>query len=337
MAARVRGWATPETVRDKVRRRWDDGTLLRSYAVGDHPEPVEVSLSGPRATEIAARLGEVQDWAAALAAGGRDGTRYELRFKSVGGRTVGRNEIPTHAVVTRFDQAWNLLGVRAEVAAFEQMMAAAPDERVRQWLLAKPLSALRYADEWPAMLAAYAWLDASRGSGRYLRQIDAPGVDTKLVESRRSALAAMLGVSGQAGEFLTELGLRAKPEYVRMRFASSVAPLPLTELQVRAEEIDDLSVTFARAVVVENEITYLTIPVPSDGIVIWGKVRSGPPQALVEPGARRNRLLGRPRHVRVRDPAPAAVVLSSDPVVPHGLRHAARPSRPLGQRGQAGQ
>ena len=271
MATTGRQWATPDAVRDRVRRRWDDGTLLRTFVRGETLNPVEVPLGGPRASEIGDRLGEVQDWVAELERGGRDGARYELRYKEIGGRTFGRNRVPTHAVVSGLEQAWTLLGVRDEVAAFEKMVAAAPDERVHDWLLARPLVALGHADEWPTLLAAYRWLESARGSGRYLRQIDAPGVDTKFVEARRSVLAAMLGVSGQSASFLTDLGLRTKPEYVRIRFAESTAPVHVSEVSVRVDELDGLGMSFASAVVVENEITYLTLPVPDEGVVIWGR------------------------------------------------------------------
>lgn len=286
MAARARRWATPEAVRDKVRKRWADGTLLRSFAQAraasdaaasdadgssERFAPIEVPLGGPKASELGERLGEVQDWVAALEAGGRDGARYTLRYADIGGRRFGRNRLPTHAVISDFDQAWALLGVRSQVAAFERMLAVAPDEPVRDWLLARPAPALDYAGEWPQILAAYRWLDAARGSGRYLRQIDVPGVDTKVVESHRTVLAGLLGVSRPAGLFLHELGLRTKPEYVRFRVADGLAPVPVSELSVRVEELDDLGMSFETAVIVENEITYLTLPVPAGGVVIWGK------------------------------------------------------------------
>lgn len=270
--ARVgRAWATSATVRDKVRKRWDDGTLLRAVASGGALEPIEVPLGGPRASELGDRLGEVQDWIADLESGRRGGARFDLRYKQIGGRAFGKNAIPSHAVVSSFDQAWALLDVRPQVRQFQEMLSSAPDDRVAQWLLAAPVTALSHAGDWPALIAAFGWLDASRRSGRYLRQIDAPGVDTKLVESRRSVLASMLGVSGQATGFLTDLGLSVKPEYVRMRLASGVASLSVSELSVRVSELESLPVDFTRAVVVENEITYLTIPVPGDGIVIWGR------------------------------------------------------------------
>lgn len=266
-----RQWATPDTVRAKVRRRWDDGTLLRAVARGEQIEAIQVPLAGPGPSELGDRLGEVQDWAAALEDGSRAGERYTLQYKEVGGRKFGRNRLPSHAVVESVEQAWRLLGVRGQVADFQTMLAAAPDSAVRDWLLRTPVAALAHAHEWSQILDAYRWLDDARGSGRYLRQIDAPGVDTKFVESHRTVLADLLGVSRQSAGFLTDLGLRTKPEYVRIRLAASVAPLPVSEMSVRVEELDDLNLAVATAVVVENEITYLTLPVPAGGVLIWGQ------------------------------------------------------------------
>lgn len=266
-----RRWATPDTVRAKVRRRWDDGTLLGAFGRGEPFEALEIPLAGPRTAELGERLGEVQDWAAAIEDGSRAGERYTVRYKEVGGRRFGRNRIPSHAVVERFEQAWRLLGVGGQVTEFRAMLAAAPDPAVRDWLLRSPVPALSHAGDWSQLLAAYRWLDAARGSDRYLRQIDAPGVDTKFVEGHRPVLAELLGVSRQAGGFLTDLGLRGKPEYVRLRPSRSAAPVPVSELSVRADELDDLEWAVSDAVVVENEITYLTLPVPVGGVLIWGK------------------------------------------------------------------
>lgn len=163
-AGAARRWGTPAEIRDKLRRRWGDGSLLRTHARGEPFAPVEIALRAPGASQIGERLGEVQDWIADLEAGSHGGTRYELRYKAVGGRRFGRNQIPTHAVVTGFEQAWFLLGVRGDVASFDQMLAAAPDPRVREWLIGSPLLALDHAPEWPQILAAYRWLDEARGA-----------------------------------------------------------------------------------------------------------------------------------------------------------------------------
>lgn len=266
-------WTTPADIVAKVRRLWDDGSLLRAYAEGLPFVPIEVPLRGPKPSQVGDDIGAVREWIAALDAGRRDDSRYTLEWQSIGGRQIGRNRIPVRAVVSSFEQAWALLGVAATVRRFDELLALADGQPlVRAWVIANPHRALELFDEVPRLIAAYVWLDAHRGSQVYLREISAPGVDTKFAEKYRAVLASMLGVSSTAGGFLADLGLRSKPGLVRLRPAPSLGlPSSLTEIAVRCHELAQLSVEPRVAIVVENEISYLSVDVPDDGIVCWGR------------------------------------------------------------------
>jgi hypothetical protein len=254
-----------------VRKRWDDGSLLRAYATGQTFPVIEVPLRGPRVSEIGANLGAVQDWSADLEAGAKDGRCYSLEFTAVGGRLIGRNRLPHRVVVSSYIQAWALLGVAAEVHRYDEILQlTAIEPVVRAWVTAQPLKALDLRTEWPQLLSAYRWLDDHRGTGRYLREITAPGVDTKLVERHRGVLAALLGVSTASSAFLLDLGLTARPELLRFRTHPGVLG-PLTDQTVRVDELRTAATTVRSAVIVENEITFLSMPVPTHGIVLWGK------------------------------------------------------------------
>ena len=273
VVAKSAAWSTPDDIAAKVRRRWDDGSLLRAYAGGEIFEPIEVPLRGPGPAQIAENLDAARNWVARLDNGRREDTRYALVWSSIGGRQVGRNQVPSRAIVSSFDQAWGLLGVAREVRRFEEILTVVgPEPAVGSWVMDQPHRALQLHGDLPALVAAYRWLDQHRGSQRYLREISAPGVDTKFAERHRAVLAAILGVPSTSLGFLAGLGLRAKPELVRVRPAASLGlPAPLTELAVRANELAELALEPARAIVIENEITYLSVPVPDDGVVIWGK------------------------------------------------------------------
>lgn len=266
-------WTTSDDVALKVRRRWNDGTLLRSLADGAPFPVIEVPLRSPKAAEIGDSLDKVRDWVSGLDAGRRADARYALEWAPIGGRHFGRNQVPSRAVVSSYAQVWALLGVTQEVRRFERILDLTSDiAPIRSWLLAHPHQALELGDEWERLLVAYTWLDANRGSGRYVREISAPGVDTKFAERHRQVLAGMLGVSGTAAGFLTGLGLGTKPELVRLRVCPSLGlPEPLTELAVRANELAELTLEPEVALVVENEVTYLSVDVPDGGVVIWGK------------------------------------------------------------------
>ncbi len=268
-----RRWTVPDDVTARVRRRWEDGSLLRAYATGAALEPIEVPLRGPTPSQIGEDLGAARDWVTTLDAGRRDDRRYTLQWQTVGGRHVGRNLLPTRAVVSSFEQAWTLLGATTSVRRFEEILdLAAGRPAIRSWIVDNPLRAIELAPEMPRLIAAYTWLDEHRRSDRYLREISAPGVDTKFAERYRSVLAAMLGVPSTASGFLSGLGLHGKPEFVRLRPSSSLGlPAPLTEISVRADELAQLELQPHTALVIENEITYLSVDIPDDGVVLWGK------------------------------------------------------------------
>ena len=260
------GWTTAADIRSRVRRRWDDGSLLRAFAQGGAFTEIEIPLRRPRPSEIGDDLGRVQTWVAGLEAGHRRNTHYQLIYAPVGGWHIGRNELPTRAVVTTFDQAWALLEVAGQVAAYDAILALTATEPVaHDWVVAQPLRALALKAEWPALLAAHRWLCSERGSHRYLREISAPGVDTKFVERHRTTLAQLSGVPATGTGFLAALGLRAKPESVRLRFDPALGVAPgFTEATVQLEELAARDVRAWTTVILENEITFLTMPVPAN-------------------------------------------------------------------------
>lgn len=268
------GWTTPDDIAARVRRRWDDGSLLRAYANGDPFQPIEVPLRGPKPSQVGDDIAAAREWVAALDAGRRNDTRYALHWQKIGGRQIGRNLLPIRSVVSSIEQACALLGVTTMVRRFDELLALADQHpRVRDWIVGHPHRALELEHEMPQLIAAYVWLDGHRQSQRYLREISAPGVDTKFAERHRPVLAAMLSVSASAAGFLADLGLKRKPGLVRLRPSPSLGfPRPtLTELAARSEELAQLTVEPRVAVIVENEISYLSVDVPEDGIVFWGK------------------------------------------------------------------
>ncbi|MBW0091314.1 TerD family protein, partial [Pseudonocardia sp. KRD-188] len=102
--------------------------------------------------------------------------------------------MPTERAVVLFDfyrrdATWR---VRAVGQGYDDGLAGLGRGFVRRWVTDHPLRSLRTAHEWAPLLAAYRWLDQARGSGRHLREITAPGVDTKFVERHRDLLAALL-------------------------------------------------------------------------------------------------------------------------------------------------
>ena len=335
-------WTTSADVETKVRRRWASGALLRAHTLGEPFEAIRVTLRTPAAADLSERLEEIRRWAADLERRSDNGRRFELESKVVGGRTIGRSTLPGRAIVRSYEQAWRLLGVREDVRRFDGVLAAtAGRPAVTDWVVAHPLRAVSLAEEWPSILTALESLDWNAGTGLYLRQVDAPGVDTKFIERHRGVLAALLAVRTSAQGFVTDLGFAAKPPRVRLRFDPDTLrlPAPLTEAELRTDELAELPVEIAQALIVENEVTYLSVPDSSRRCrPLRARIRrlAGglAPVAAVGRCPRRCELLGRHRHARVPDPEPRALPPPRRALSTDGPRHPAAPRGAMGPRGQ---
>lgn len=284
----ARPWTRPADVRAWLDKKWRSGALLTAFAEGQDWEPLGVPLRGPAPGEIAGRLAEVREWAAGWARAGRGPLRVE--YKKVGGRQVGANLIPGRAWIDGYDQAWQLLGVHAEVRRFRSLRDATAEgcPRLVPWLARRPMQLLKLADRWEKLLATVRWIDERQSPGMYLRQVDVPGVDTKFIEQHRGVLAELLDVQlapgridADATDFAGRYQFRRKPAYVRFRspvpcggFARGAVPPwsapAFTELTVRADELAAPPPEAKRAYVIENEITYLAFPLPGGAIVLFG-------------------------------------------------------------------
>lgn len=265
-------WTTPAGIVAAVRRRWDDGSLLRAFATGDPCPPIEVPLRGPGAADLGVHYDRARAWADGIRAASHNDRAYRVVTGRIGGRLAGATEVPVRAVVDTYDRAWRVLDTATEAVIFNTLVEAARTvPEAREWALRSPVAAVALAAEWPTLLAALQWLGENRDSGLYLRQVTAHGVDTKFVERHRSVLAAMLGVPVRG--FASALGYATRPATVRLRFAPGVLAMPsgLSEAVLRTDELRRLLVRPRRALIVENEITYLSVPVPDGGVVLWGK------------------------------------------------------------------
>jgi hypothetical protein len=266
-------WTRPADVRAAVMKRWDSGALLRRFAAGEGWEPLGLPIRGPSARQIGEHLAQARQWAAewAEAAGGP----LRVEYKQVGGRHFGANSIPARAWLDSYDDTWALLRVGAQVHCLDGLVEAARGTCLIPWLTGHPMRALRLADDWDRLLATVAWIERRQVPGMYLRQVDAPGVDTKFIERHRGVLAELLDaqldpsrVAADAPDFAGRYGFLRRPAYVRFRVAGAFRGF--SELSARAEEFTTAPPGIRRAYMIENEITYLAFPVPTAAMVVFG-------------------------------------------------------------------
>jgi hypothetical protein len=247
--------------------------LLARFAAGHDWEPLSIPIRGPSASQLGERLTEVRQWAAEWAEAARGPLRVE--YRQLGGRHFGVNSIPCRAWLDGYEDAWALLRVGPEVRRLTELIEAARGTRLVPWVTGHPMRALRLAGAWDKLLATVRWIEQRQGPGMYLRQIDVPGVDTKFVERHKGVLSEFLDaqlepsrVDAAAPDFAVRYGFLRRPGYVRFRAAGGFRGF--SELSVRTHEFTAAPDGVTRAYVIENEITYLALPVPAAAMAIFG-------------------------------------------------------------------
>ncbi|NNG25864.1 DUF3322 domain-containing protein [Telluria aromaticivorans] len=282
---RTARWTTPEDIVASTRQLWDSGALLRARFEGAALFPYELRLRQPGVADMGEQFEAVRAWIGALAVGDRErrGYGYDLVWRAVNHRQLGRNNIPVAAVIPSVEDALRMIGRAADARLFDRLAGATLEAfpALRAWLGSQPLKLLDHADAWERVLAVLHWFVAHPLPGIYLRQLDIEGVDTKFIESRRGLLTelldqvlpagAMLANTSGVGQFETRFGLVSKPALIRFRMLDPGHFIGgLSDLTVPVAQFATLDTRVERVFVTENEVNALAFPPVRSGMVVFG-------------------------------------------------------------------
>jgi hypothetical protein len=280
------GWTSFADLIARLQRLWDSGRVLKRYAAGEPWLPLSFPVRGPKADEVMDRLDEVNRWWERLrreCAGTTHRPALRIETKIIGGRRVGRNELPARVWVDSYEQFFGLVRVTASVRRLDALLAQTREQvpGLIEWAAAHPHRVLDHEGVWSRVLATVAWIARQSSPGLYVRQIDVAGVDTKFIEAYRLLFSDLLETvlppervddRYPRSDFAGRFGFRRRPDYTRFRFlAPHPAALPgLSELALRTDELASLDLGLGHVVIVENEISYLALPDLPDTLAIFG-------------------------------------------------------------------
>jgi hypothetical protein len=306
----ARAWSTPTSITERLQHDWDSGKIpeevvraaaagvLRQEAGSEEPRegfPLRIPIRGPATRELGEAFDEARRWIAALAeAEGTPG--FQLEWRDFNHRQLGQNRVPAAAVFKSLDDILACAGKRREAARLSAVCLSVLDRypSLLPWLLRRPLEALEREREWPAMLATLDWFRLHPRSGRYLRQVDAPGVHSKFVEGRRGIFSELLDLvlepdaiesdAKGSGSFVRRYGLLDKPVLVRLRSldegtaiyvnSPKTPAMAVTEIALRQYEFATLfspgESPFEEMFITENEVNYLSFPTRNKAAVVLG-------------------------------------------------------------------
>jgi hypothetical protein len=245
--------------------------------------PLRLSLKAPSAADVSDRFEAVREWVRAVA----DAPQVRIEWRERNHRVQGAQRLPVAIWVDSLRDALAFIGKTQEARRFaalwQQTGAAQP--ALLQWMSRRPLQALDLADRWGLLLAVVSWLQAHPRPGVYVRQVDAPGVDSKFIEAHRSVLTELLdsalppegidpSASGTA-QFARRFGFLEKPPRIRFRLLDPTLPsLPGCEgspdITLDAPSFAALALPIHGVFITENETNFLAFPEVARAILVFG-------------------------------------------------------------------
>lgn len=278
-------WTSAGDIEASLLKLWDRGGILAAKVTGETVFPFRLRVRGPDNRGLAVRFGEAQLWIRALEAASRTGRGFgfDLVWREVRHRQLGRNRVPYEIVVPTETDGLQLIRKQTDAKVFDRIAAATAADfpELVAWLGRKPLLALEHAADWPRVLTVLAWFREHPRSGLYLRQVDIPQVDTKFIETRKGLFAELLDIvlardplesaGGPSLSFEARYGLRSKPAMVRLRILGATSEFAgLTDISIPAEDFARLSLNPRVVFVTENEVNGLAFPPVQDAMVLFG-------------------------------------------------------------------
>lgn len=276
-------WSTATELRAQVQRRWDRGDLLRDCVGPTLDWPLRLQLKTPQTNDLSDRFEAVRDWVCTVT----ETPRVRIEWREWTHRVQGRQRIPAAVWIDSLDDALALIGQAPAAQRFRTLWqrTAARQPAVLAWLERRPHQALELHARWDRLLAVVEWLQAHPRPGIYLRQVDAPGVDSKFIEAHRGVLGELLDLAllpdaidataTGVARFTRRFGFLDKPLRIRFRVLDpALQCIPgdhrHPDITLDAASFAALTLPPSRVFITENETNFLAFAPVRESIVLFG-------------------------------------------------------------------
>lgn len=278
---------TPADIEARCRKLWDSQQVLRAFLAGEPFFPREFPLGLPAGEQLLDNLAEVRSWLKQLRLESKEakGYGYRLVEREFRFRRQGTHRLPYRAVIDDLEDFLKLIGKQSAFSRFLRLQAET-QARVPELLPMLEVSPLRILDEhanWPQVLSVCQHFREVQVQGRYLRQLDIEGVDTKFIETKQAllwdALKRVLPPERQDDRvtslkdhgFERRFGLRYDPPLIRFRLLDPVLKVSgLTDLSVPLDDFAAFPPDVDLVFVTENKVNGLAFPPVPRAMVVFG-------------------------------------------------------------------
>lgn len=278
-------WTTPKDLAYRLHREWARGRILAARLSGESLFPYIIFLKHPSGKELGNSFDQAREWIETLVSRSKlqTGSGYELKWREINHRQLGKNKIPVAAIFHREIDGLSFIDKAKEADQFQHLCEKILKtfSELLQWLIKKPILVLDYAEHWPKILRILNFLKDNPRPAIYIRQLDIAGVDTKFIEKHKKLLSELLDVvlpadvinsnaTGATG-FEQRYGFLAKPVQIRFRLLDPNLYINgLSDLQIPVDDFARLELPVERIFITENIINGLAFPDMEEAMVIFG-------------------------------------------------------------------
>lgn len=245
--------------------------------------PLEIRFRKAKASDDYLAL---RQWVGELLAGSKveQGFGYEVVLEERELRRYGRQSLPVR--ITIETEADYLLFVD-KLDEFRQWQTAVAHTltqfpQLQDWLAQYPQRVQPHLDTWDELLTVCTYFIDHPCPNLYLRQLPVP-VHTKFIEDNQTILRYLLdellppeAIQVDENQFERRFCLRYDEPQIRLRLLDDglchELGWPATDISLTVSDCVALTDMNGRNIlIVENKMTFLTLPPVENGLVIWGK------------------------------------------------------------------
>ena len=206
---------------------------------------------------------------------------YQIEWTDVNTRRWGRQRFPERVWFATETEFLRAIHKQAEVEGFRKNVAYTRQQcaELESWLTPNALCMLEFAGEWPDIIEVCRYFMAHSRPGLYVRELPIP-VDTKFIERHQGVLRRLLDfllpsdARSDAEGFEERFGLRYDEPLIRVRLLDQCLRtslcVPASDISIPLSQFRALNWLPRTAIIVENKMTFLTLPPVVTGIGIWG-------------------------------------------------------------------
>lgn len=279
---------TPEEIRRKALQHWENQSFLKAALKGESFFPLHIPFARVKSREVLEDFAGLREGLKRLREGSKEhkGCGYTVHYSPVRHRQMGAQDLPEHILVESVEDFLGLVGKRRDYERFRAMveLILAEQPGLRPWMEARPAAVLEHGAHWPQLLRVCRFFREHPRSGRYLRELDIPGVDTKFVEQHKAILSMLLDqllpseavdstVTGLSRHgFERRYGLQYDEPLIRFRLLDHAllnAP-GLDDMSVPLSRFRQLTIPCTQVFITENKMNGLVFPSVPGSMVIFG-------------------------------------------------------------------